>query len=400
MKPELLVVTPLPPAQSGIATYSHELLLGGLIDDWSVTVMVRDGEVVPADAEFPVIHASSHRWFMATVNPQRILHCIGNSEFHTHVPDLVARYGGLVLAHDVRMNGLHRMRTAADSKVRLSPLVRERHGAQLAGELGELERNNDLAEIHSRLDAANVYLFDAAVRGADRVAVHSHFAKRLADFELGGSIDVHVVPFGHRPPGGRREPASLDSPPVSVATFGMVAPQKEAGLLVDATAKVVDDGGDISLRFVGGVGDSFRSDLVDRAKALGVEGRVSFTGHLDEDQYKRELRDADIAIQLRAVSNGEASAAIADCLGAGLPTIVTDTGGQVELPNDVVRKLPAGSDVNYTADAILALVVDVQSRYELSRSGQRYAADNSFRNASDAMTQLLRLTPLRDSRES
>ena len=43
---------------------------------------------------------------------------------------------------------------------------------------------------------------------------------------------------------------------------------------------------------------------------------------------------ADLAVQLRSVSNGEASGATADCLAAGVPTIVTDLGWSGELPAD------------------------------------------------------------------
>ena len=52
------------------------------------------------------------------------------------------------------------------------------------------------------------------------------------------------------------------------------------------------------------------------------------------------MQAADLAVQLRALSRGETSAAVFDCLAYGVPTIVNANGSMVELPEGSVLMLP------------------------------------------------------------
>ena len=94
------------------------------------------------------------------------------------------------------------------------------------------------------------------------------------------------------------------------------------------------------------------------ANQVGAAGRVEIPGHVDEERYSELLRAADLAVQLRLVSNGEASAAVADCLAAGLPTIVSDLGWASELPEAAVEKVPTDVQSHLLHERMLRLLID------------------------------------------
>jgi glycosyltransferase involved in cell wall biosynthesis len=233
-----------------------------------------------------------------------------------------------------------------------------------------------------------VLLFREACRGADVVAVHSELAARLARADLDGTLPVHVVPFGHPAPRARTAERSE-----VVASFGFVAVEKHVPLLLDAMQLVVRRRPAARLRLVGHA-DAPVLALIDAAvERLGLSGVVSVTGRLDDTAYARELEGAAVAVQLRAIVNGEASAAVADCLAAGAPTIVSDNGAQAELPDDAVVKVPPDAPADVVAAAILFVLDDRERADGLAAGGQRHAERSSFAVAADALSDLLDHAP-------
>lgn len=398
-KPSLVVVSPLPPAWSGIAQYTANLL-PHLTERWQVSLVVGDGEPVDRtigqEYDIEIIHASSWQWFEGIAHHDRILHCLGNSQFHRHVPAMVARHGGVVLAHEVRMNGLQCLRALQQRDQHwISAMVHERHGSALASEIRMLENDGGIAHqfhpIRSCLDRAGTYLLGPAVIGADAVAFHSHYAAELAEAELPSSVTRHVVPFGHQHPSDSDR--RLDVSGEVITTFGFVAPEKHAALLLESFAVLASDRPDARLRYAGHVGDPERQELMRRARQLGLADRVSFTGRLSEISYAGELSRATIAVQLRAAANGEASAAIADCLSQGLPTLVTRLGAQAELSTDAVQMVSPSADAREIAAAMNKVLTDPGRREQMTRAARRHAKQSSFAVAANALSKLLLSAP-------
>jgi glycosyltransferase involved in cell wall biosynthesis len=92
-----------------------------------------------------------------------------------------------------------------------------------------------------------------------------------------------------------------------------------------------------------------------------------------------------VAVQLRAASNGEASATVAACFAAGTPVVATDVGWTRELPDAVVEKVERGIDPNQLAERILDLIDDEAERRTLTAAAADYARRHSFRNAAEAL---------------
>jgi glycosyltransferase involved in cell wall biosynthesis len=398
-RPGLFIVSPLPPAWSGIGDYTSRLL-PHLVEHWNVSVIVADGD--PEPTCFPegvrVLRVGAWAWARRLIGADRMLLCLGNSHHHLHVPEMCLAHGGVVLVHDVRMTALHCLRAAASpDRHQLSRIVEDRHGPELGREIRVLENRapvvDSFAEVRSRLEQANALLLRAAIPGAHSVCVHSRLAARLARLELQDSgIPVSVVPFGHPSPRTvKRRPTAG-----RITSFGMVEPEKQPALLVEAFAAVRKTMPQATLRFVGPLGGGM-ADLLGRLAArLGVSEAVSWTDRVDEAAYRDELARAAVSVQLRAVVNGEASAAVADCLAAGIPTMVTAIGAHAELPARAAIQIPAGTSAHEIADRLRALLSDGAEQEELSRSALDHAGRSSFAVAAGALTEVLQgAAPLR-----
>ena len=96
-------------------------------------------------------------------------------------------------------------------------------------------------------------------------------------------------------------------------------------------------------------------------------------------------------MQLRTLSNGEASAAVADCLAAGLPTLVTDLGWASELPADAVARVPPDASPRLLADRLAELIDDERVRQELSNGALALARACDFSRVAEEYLRALQL---------
>jgi len=97
----------------------------------------------------------------------------------------------------------------------------------------------------------------------------------------------------------------------------------------------------------------------------GLGDRISITGWADAEVFHSYLAGADLAVQLRANSRGETSAAVLDCMNHGLPTLVNAHGAFAELPAEAVWMLPEVFDDQALADAMTTLWLAPEQRRAL-----------------------------------
>jgi glycosyltransferase involved in cell wall biosynthesis len=110
---------------------------------------------------------------------------------------------------------------------------------------------------------------------------------------------------------------------------------------------------------------------------------------VSDSRYDDFLARASVAVQLRDKTNGESSAAVADCLGAGVPVIVSDVGSFSELPDDAVLKVRRDITPHELADTISSLMDDVKRRAAMSAAGVAYAQRHSFSAAAQTLLDAL-----------
>lgn len=148
-----------------------------------------------------------------------------------------------------------------------------------------------------------------------------------------GARGVRVVRNGVDAPALRRrfDAARMPGAPgvLRVLSLSRLAPEKNLDVLLEAFARVREQVPEATLE-VAGEGP-LRSQLEDRARALGVAEAVRFVGFADPIAA---MGRADVLAQLSAWEN--LSYALLDAAAVGLPVVATDVGGNAEV-------LPVGS---------------------------------------------------------
>lgn len=376
-RPEVAIVTPVPPQPCGPATYANHLI-SALAELWNLTVFVTiDPADVMLDADVRVeplslleqIETFEHRF-------DEVIYFFGNSEFHQLFPIFLRRRPGVAVLHDARLTGMYTelCRGRPDILGDLGTLLHDMYPGRYPDELGRAGHIPPEEAVRF-----GVLMAQGIAEDATRVLVHSEHAAGLIELDAGIRPDVGFelpfVPFG----GNRRPEPNL------VVSFGIVAPPKQSDLLVEALAHVPQ----AHLALVGPVDETYRRYLDDLAVNLEVSDRLTMTGILSDDEYRGWIERAQIAVQLRKWSNGESSAALADTLAAGIPTVVSEVGTFHEIADDLVVKVEPDLPAARLGAALAALLHDPAAAEAMGQRGRRHAERNTYSHAARRLQRLL-----------
>ena len=369
----LAVTSPLPPQHTGIADYTQHLL-PALAEYYDITLVTDEPEATdPAlRANFEVLTPAA---FTARAGAfDRVLHQLGNSEFHRfQIDTLLPQIHGVMVLHDVFLSGILRHLEHLEGSVeRFRETLLRTHGiraVQTAAKDG--------------IDVA-VQLFPCSLRQIQLsigVILHSQHARDLIESFYGPTLSAvtRIVPTTRALPqlpsrAEARARLKLADSATVVATFGGVAETKmPEQILAGFTASNLARRGGAVLAFVGSAEGALAGLLSANARAMGVDASVVLTQRTTSETYHNWLAAADIAIQLRTGSRGETSAAAADCLAAGLPVIVNAHGAMLELPAGAVIMLAERFELTALAAAIDRLAEAPNLRRSLGGVGRDYA---------------------------
>jgi glycosyltransferase involved in cell wall biosynthesis len=393
-RPRLALVTPWPLERSGVADYSLRLA-GALGDRVDVDVVVpRSTREYPAPLESGVrlIEADDYCLLEPLRQHDRILYCMGNSMFHGHVFELLRRRPGAVLCHDVQLTGFYGWLAGVERPEDPAGALAERINSMYGRRFGS-EITAEGAPGWDRQLALGIYMTREIQLYAETCFVHSRFAADLLELDrapLDRGVQVGVLPFGMPPATGEIRAEANASP--LIVSMGVVNEIKGVATLIDAFATLASERPQARLVVAGPTDDAESRRWHDYARERAPGASIEIPGHVDAERYRALLRDADVAVQLRLATNGEASAAIADCLAAGLPTIVTDLGWSGELPPETVVQVPPGVQSAELAEHIDRLLGDRERRTSLSAAALSEASANGFESVADACIESLDLS--------
>jgi glycosyltransferase involved in cell wall biosynthesis len=342
-KPRLALVSPLPPARTGIADYAAQLLPA--LMDWFDIELVLEGSNRPQlPAALAALPQRSVAWFAEHgAGYDHILYQFGNSPFHSHMFALLQQHPGVVVLHDFFLSSVlaYEQMTGAQPGA-WSDALFDSHGY---GALRAALTVRDTADADAVRDAWPCNL--AVLQGAQRVIVHSSHARALARQWYGARAadNWNVVPLpraaAQLDDGSRasaRAALGIGADRYLVCSFGFIAPSKLTRELVRAwlaSPLHADPRCELVL-----VGANHGGDYGVELAAMLAGSRIRIAGWTDDSAYRQYLQAADAAVQLRSASRGETSAAVLDCMNYGLPTIVNANGSLAELADDAVLKLP------------------------------------------------------------
>jgi glycosyltransferase involved in cell wall biosynthesis len=328
-KPRIAMLTPLPPAKSGVADYAAALApdLGRLAE---LTLFTEA-------AVSPLPHLSPR--FDAVVS------VMGNAPFHDRIYDLALRHGSAVICHDSRLLGLMAWRNRAQA------------AAMASDELGRAVTPAEIDTWVNDETKRQANFLGGLARAARPLMFHA--PPTLAEVAARFGVAARHLPFAMQRvfthPGAGREAAraALGIAPAEkiIASFGFVGRNKGIEAALHAFARLRTKA---RLVFVGE-----ETTLTPRYRALaerlGIADAVVFgTDFVSESVYCNHLLAADCGLQLREGGLGNISGALADCIAAGLPSVATrDLAENIAAPS-YVRRVSDTLDVAEIADALEA----------------------------------------------
>jgi glycosyltransferase involved in cell wall biosynthesis len=363
-RPKLAYVAPLPPARSGIAYYSAELL-PELARHYDIDVIAPQTELGDPRSKANCTLRSTE-WLTAHAGHyDRVLYHFGNSHFHQHMFGLLEQVPGVVMLHDFFLSGI--------------VCSMDVTGYQSGFWTECLYHSHGYAAVRQRFHAADraevVWRYPCnleVLRGALGLLVHSGHASRLVREWYGdaGASDPVVIPMLRAPATGKERAAArgqlgLGQDEFVVCSFGLLGAPKLNHRLLDAwLASTLAADTRCVLLFVGeNDHGEYGTALAQAIRRAGLGERIRITGWTDIDTFREYLAAADVAVQLRSISRGETSAAVLDCMNHGLPTIVNANGSMADLDESGVIKL----DEDFS-DAELAAALERLARDDALRA--------------------------------
>ncbi len=347
MQPRIAWLSPMPPAPTGIATYSQAVL-----DGLRRIGFEQRHEIEPIWPLKPK-HEGTIPWYTMGV-----YHLGNNVEFHRDIYRHAIQTPGLVVIHDLALDDFVRGMLANGDPLGHQAM---REGFANAPKLAGFEdamRNEPL----------RVPWVAHVARRARGIVVHSPFAERYLR-AFGCRTPVYVAPHpvveaeeAVRHAEQRRAVlrGGLESQGMRrlVGVFGDLNEAKLIDVVLAAVARLPED------VHVALVGRRIPAHDVDAwVSGSGLGGRVTLLTDVSDEDFLAWMCAADVSVDLRYPHRGEVSGSLARALQCGRATIVSGTGTYLDIPEDLVVHVSAGRvDAAELAAAIGRLLDDPAGR--------------------------------------
>lgn len=362
--------SPLPPERSGIAEFTGAL--APLIRERTQARFISERGDSEASGAFPGAESLGNL-HPADVNRADLnVYNIGNNaSFHGEIWRISRLNPGIVILHDFRLQHLFGgvfLDQRRDREGYLT-LMRDTYGDE-----GEAAARLMLTRRASPEAVSELFpLVEVALRGAAGVVVHSDEALQTV-IERTGLPAVRLnlpYPAGAVLPGAtpRGNPARRE---INLVAFGYIGPNRRIESVLQALA-----GLDLPMRVnLHLIGELWNERLLrERAKELGLARTLHLHGHLPDEALDSHLGQADLAVNLRWPSMGEASYSQLRAWNLGVPTMVTATGWYAELPGDAVIHVSPEREIDEVAAIIRRLADDPAPFRDIGNRGRQLLAD-------------------------
>lgn len=376
MKPKIAFFSPLPPKKSGISYYSSNLL-PLLSKYWDIDIFIDDDY----SCDVPFINSNfcifSYHEF-ETLNQQKhydtIIYQIGNSDNHIYMFDILQKFPGIVVLHDIFLGGvIHWMTGRIGKQDKFIEEIIYSHGDSGKKLVGKAKKGlipwSDLIW--------NLQINKRILDSATHVILHSEWDRKKV-LELYPQLNKKISLVHQFSPLKEindklkiKQQLGFSENEFLICSFGFVVETKKIDLIIKNIANFLKTH-DAKYVIVGemdpNIGDKINKIISD----LKLEEKVIVTNFLDEKKYFDYIQICDLNISLRTKTRAGTSASINHSLGAGIPTITSDVEPFNEFPDDVVLKIKPDKEKNL--DKILTNLYDSRtSLSELGIRGKNYA---------------------------
>jgi glycosyltransferase involved in cell wall biosynthesis len=390
----LAFLTPLPPASTGIADYSVEVLQL-LAPRYEIDVFHAQGSVerdrLPASCG---LHDARTLLDRHRERPYDLaIYQLGNGPAHDFLYPLLPRLPGLLVLHDLVLHHA-RARMFLDTE-EARAYAREpwnaarRRAALTAVRAYEQELAYSYPAQAARLAAAQLGsvgdllayaypLFRLPVESARVTAVHNAYMAEAVAAEVDGAEVAQIPMAAEAQPVTAEQTAALRSryglaqDAFVVGAFGLLTREKRIITAARAVARAAERLPHIRLLLVGAVPD--RQALQAQLDGLGLGPRTVVTGRVPWGELPAHLQLADVAVHLRYPTARETSAALLRILAQGRPTIVSDLEHLADIPPQAVLRADMTDEEGEVLRGVLRLAVQPAAREELGRNAAAFIA--------------------------
>jgi glycosyltransferase involved in cell wall biosynthesis len=386
-------LTPVPPAPTGIADYSAEVvaLLAGM-HEIEVFHNQRDvdRDLLPAGCRVrPVARfLSSH----ADRPYDLAIYQLGNGPAHAFLYPLLVRVPGLVVLHDLVLHH-SRARIFLDSpeasEYRADPgnperrdaaaAIRQRYRDELRytyAERADRIFETQLGTVGSLLPYAYP-LCRMPLEAARLVAAHNDFMVRAIEDEAPGVAAVRIPmavlarPVGAYPVASLRARYGFGPDDVVVGVFGLLTREKQIETVARAMARAAAILPRLRLMLVGPSPDALGLD--DLLRRHGVRQRTVVTDRVPLWTLPAHMEAADLVVHLRYPTARETSAALLRIMAQGRPTILSDLEQWADIPEDAAVRVDVTQEEGQVTRALLQLAGDTGRRQRLGDRARSFA---------------------------
>jgi glycosyltransferase involved in cell wall biosynthesis len=380
--------SPLPPAQSGIASYAAQLL-PVLARRHKVTVWTDQAEVAPEIGHsLPLAHYQpAHPPWRALNNADVSIYHLGNhGGFHSGIWEVSRQHPGIVVLHDLCVHDFFEM---VFLRIQHRP---DAYFAILEQWYGQEGRHAAEAFCAGGISAASMTqlfpLTRAMVQGA--LGVITHTSGALEAIREVPACPVAVLDFPYvaadeaRYRGWLAARRAAARPPYRLVVFGYLNRNRRLEAILEALAGIPQRQ-HFRLEICGQLWNE--SHIRSQIERWQLGSLVSLHGFLPENQVEQKLSTADLAINLRYPSMGEASLSQLQFWDYGLPTLVTRTGWYASLPEDATAFVRPEHEVADIQAHLRALLDDPGAFQQMGARGRQTLAQHDPEKYLEAMTQ-------------
>lgn len=352
-----LMVTPIPPLQSGLSTYALRIIKNTRdLANWKVAYPEGgDPDSLPEDVDsFPVNDLENR-----IISEKRFFQ-LGNSPECFDILRNFYRFGGDAIFHDLVLH--HMLR-----KMYLDTGNLEEYRRELVFEYGPkakdveklLSKNIDSIEYDRKLKMFP--LIGRAIHSASSLICLNETAASVLGKRSGGR---EVIVIGH--PLNSIETDLLDQNEDEFQYIGIVGGY-HSGRNLEILKK--------SIRLLRKNYPGIRLVLIGGGYPPQNDEKIVITGRLPEKEYQEWIRRLTIAVDIRFPHCYETSGSLMEVMRAGIPAVVSASGSFINLPSDAVIRLPVNGMNETLAKAVSFLLENPSKRKSMGLAASVYAED-------------------------
>lgn len=378
IKPDLVIFSPLPPVENGIADYCAELL-PELAIDYSLILVIDNHVPRPIFREnWTVIHLAEFMQRESEFVNANYLYHVGNNPDHEYIIPVLLKHPGILVLHDISLHHLVNQMTIRWGMADAYCELLEREYGNLGRTLAMQFRTNRTMERIAYYELPMIRLIASRCRA---IIVHSWYGKTKV---LAQEPDVPVEVILHHLANSAveaqkstdkeaaRDFLGVEQDELLLVSLGFITKAKQIDVVFEVLARCRHQLPKIRY-ILAGQDQPQHYDIRASIKAYGLEDIVEVTGYLEEEEFYIYSIAADIVINLRYPTGGETSGTLIRALGIGACVMVVDIGPFAEFPDETCIKIPWSETFDIAfMEALLDLAKKPEKRFAIGQRAKHY----------------------------